>query len=76
MDEQQIIDELGISPEEWRKEAEEVMKEIDRERAIEVEFWAKREWQQICPDCGSLEFSHNPLDDTKYICRECGCWFS
>ena len=28
-----------------------------------------------CPDCGSLEFNHNPADNSKYVCKECGCFF-
>lgn len=29
-----------------------------------------------CPDCGSQYYSHNPLDDSDYICNECGYHFN
>lgn len=28
-----------------------------------------------CPDCGSKNVNFNPLDDSKYICKDCGKWF-
>ena len=28
-----------------------------------------------CPDCGSDNLSLTPLDDSKYICKDCGKWF-
>jgi transposase-like protein len=44
------------------------------------------EWQRIerfigdgglrCPDCGSYLFSHNPLEDSDYICNACGYHFN
>ena len=28
-----------------------------------------------CPDCGSTEMSLNPADNSKYICKDCGCFY-
>jgi site-specific DNA-methyltransferase (adenine-specific) len=32
--------------------------------------------EPVCPDCSSGSFSLNPLDNSDYICKECGGFFN
>ena len=44
---------------------------------VSIPAYEHKAWQRSivvkCPDCGNDKFSHNPLDNSKYICKECGC---
>ena len=59
----------------WDPEELNECAQIARQRIILVNMHSQYKGIR-CPGCSSEKFAHNPLDDTKYICRECGHWFN
>jgi DNA-directed RNA polymerase subunit RPC12/RpoP len=65
----------GHQPEDHVRMLEDYLKKVIPWYKPEVKL-IRVENEIRCPDCGATLLVPNPLDDSDYICQECGSHFS